>query len=129
MTARAPKGLRFFHVRSDAVIYLSLLTDVTRRPRLVRADVLPDANHVHFLIMTPEANLSDGMKVLHERFVPLMHERRETHGHLLGDRYKNHARTQQKPRDRLLSLHRPEPGQGGPMRHALEPGSGARIER
>jgi len=46
-------------------------------------------NHIHILVETPKANLSEGMQRLQLRYTKRYNKRHERSGHLFGGRYKS----------------------------------------
>lgn len=83
VTARAPKGLLLFRVRADRTLYLDLLArEVRRRGWSVRTYCLM-GNHIHLLVVTPNTDLGEGIKAIHELFVMAMHRRHGSYGPLL----------------------------------------------
>lgn len=89
ITARAPKGLVLFRADADRRHYLDLLAaEVQRRLWSLRTYCLM-GNHLHLLVRTPEADLSVGIKRVHETFARDLHRTYETHGHVFGSRFRN----------------------------------------
>lgn len=89
VTGRAPKGLVLFRDAADHRLYLDLLAaEVTERRWSLRTYCLMP-NHVHLLVKTPEMDLGDGIKAVHERLARRVHQKYDGHGHVFGDRFFN----------------------------------------
>jgi REP-associated tyrosine transposase len=89
VTAKAPYGRVLFIDDEDRVRYLGLLAKEVERRRWKVLTYCQMTNHIHVLVQTPEANLGDGMKSLHERFATDLNRRHRQHGHVFGARFKN----------------------------------------
>ena len=85
--ARGNDRRRIFMDDEDRQLYLSLLRGISERYEWrCLAYCLMD-NHVHLLIETPQANLSQGMQRLHGAYAQLFNERHDRVGHLFQGRY------------------------------------------
>lgn len=85
--SRGNSGLDIFYDDQDRLHFLALLAEAVRHYGwLVTAWVLM-TNHVHLVIQTPIANLSDGMKWLLGSYVTWFNARHGRTGHLFGDRF------------------------------------------
>jgi REP-associated tyrosine transposase len=120
-------------------VYLNLLKGVVERHgwRLLSYCLMPD--HVHLLIQTPQANLSDGMNRLRGAYARKFNQSRGAVGHVFEGRFKNRIVTTEQhlfaafgyialnPVRRGLCSH---PEQWAPSAHSSlvgAPGAGRRI--
>jgi len=88
ITARGNAQADIFLNDSDRDIFLTILKDEVIQQRwLCYAWCLMD-NHYHFLIETPEANLSRGMQRLNGRYTQSFNRKHHRVGHLFQGRYK-----------------------------------------
>ena len=71
----------------DHVRYLELLCHVVHRKRWRCLAYCLMSNHVHLLVQTPDANLGDGMQVLHSAYAQLFNRRHGKVGHVFQGRY------------------------------------------
>jgi REP element-mobilizing transposase RayT len=88
VTARTPKGLLLFKVPADRLLYLTLLADVAVELDWSIRTYCLMGTHIHLVVVTPSTDLGAGIKVIHETFVRMMHDRHGTYGPLLQN-YKN----------------------------------------
>jgi REP element-mobilizing transposase RayT len=89
VTAKAPYGRVLFIDDQDRVRYLVLLAKEVEAREWTVLTFCQMTNHVHLLIRTPQRNLGEGIKSLHERFATDLNRRHRQHGHVFGARFKN----------------------------------------
>ncbi len=88
MTARGNEGKAIFRDDRDRIHFVELLAGWGERFRLrLHAYVLME-NHYHFLLNTPEANLSRAMQWLNTSYTVWFNRRHQRAGHLLQGRFK-----------------------------------------
>lgn len=87
VTARGNRGQSVFLDDADRRLYMSLLQrTVDRYGWLLHAYCLMD-NHVHIVIETPRANLSEGMQYLNGRYAQTFNCRHRINGHMFQGRF------------------------------------------
>ncbi|WP_205696555.1 transposase [Conexibacter sp. SYSU D00693] len=89
MTARAPSNLVLMRDDHDRRAYLAMLESAAADFGWSVLSYCLMSNHVHVLVLTPEANLGEGMRQVHGRFAVHCNRRYEEHGHVFGGRFKN----------------------------------------
>ncbi|MEM0897029.1 MAG: transposase, partial [Verrucomicrobiota bacterium] len=86
--SRGNDGQAVFRSDRDRVVFLETLEEACERTGWeVHAYVLM-GNHYHLLVVTPRANLVDGMKWLQGTFTQRWNARHRKRGHLFQGRYK-----------------------------------------
>ena len=89
VTARSPSRRLLFRDDRDRLRYLDLMAATVAHQRWQVFSYCLMTNHVHFLIRTPEANLGEGIKHVHETFATETNRRYDEHGHVFGERFYN----------------------------------------
>ena len=86
--ARGVNRCRIFVDDEDYHRYLRLLGETVKRQgwNVLAYCLMP--NHVHHLIETPNANLGDGIQLLHGLYAQRFNERHHRVGHLFQDRHR-----------------------------------------
>ncbi|MDX8397852.1 MAG: transposase [Mariprofundaceae bacterium] len=88
ITSRGNAQIDIFLSEEDREVFINLLQDeIQQQGWLCYAWCLMD-NHYHFLIETPEANLSRGMQRLNGRYTQGFNRRHDRVGHVFQGRYK-----------------------------------------
>jgi putative transposase len=89
VTSRGNGGRVIFRDDQDRVVFLQELRETARAADwgLLSYCLMP--NHVHLLVETPSAGLSDGMQRLGSRFARHLHRRGKTYGHVYQGRFKS----------------------------------------
>ena len=85
--ARGNNRQRIFTDDLDRKMYLEILGDVCIRFSWERLGFCLMHNHVHFLLETPDGNLSEGMQRLQNRYAKRFNHRHERSGHVFGSRF------------------------------------------
>ncbi len=87
VTARGNGGASIFEDDFDRIHLLGLLARSIhdRGWRCLAYCLL--GNHYHLLVQTPEANLSNGMRLVQTRYAKHFNRRHGRRGHLFGDRF------------------------------------------
>jgi REP element-mobilizing transposase RayT len=89
VSARGNNRQPIFIDDRDRRLYLLILGDVTAEFGWIRLGHCLMDNHVHLILETPEANLSDGMHRLQMRYTRRFNHRHERTGHLFGSRFNS----------------------------------------
>jgi putative transposase len=87
--ARGNRREDIFHSDEDHGLFLETMKEACEKTGWkIHAWVLMN-NHFHWLLETPEANLSDGMKWFMNTYTRRFNSRHKLWGHLFGGRYKS----------------------------------------
>jgi putative transposase len=87
--ARGNRREDIFHSDEDHELFLETMKEACEKTGWkIHAWVLMN-NHFHWLLETPEANLSDGMKWFMNTYTRRFNSRHKLWGHLFGGRYKS----------------------------------------
>jgi REP-associated tyrosine transposase len=89
VAARANGGALIFEDDVDRLDFLRCLADVIRRRGWFSLAYCVMGTHYHLLVETPEPNLSDGMRDLNSAFARRWRDRRGSHGHVFGGRFRS----------------------------------------
>src|SRR5215210_124597 len=89
LVGKSPSGRLLFRTDDDRRRYLVLLGEEVKRREWEVFTYCQMTNHVHLLVRTPEADLGDGVKIIHETFARECNQRYEEWGHLFGRRFFN----------------------------------------
>src|SRR5215213_4572053 len=89
VTAKSPSGRLLFREASDRRRYLVLLAEQLRERAWELLTYCLMTNHLHLLVLTPQPDLGDGIKAIHERFAREMNRTYDGWGHLFGRRFHN----------------------------------------
>ena len=87
VVARGDNRELIFHDDADRHVYLRMLEKVVTRENWRCLAYCLMANHVHLLVETPDANLSNGMHRLHSRYAQAFNGRHDRCGHVFQGRY------------------------------------------
>jgi REP element-mobilizing transposase RayT len=87
--ARTPSGRLLFRDDQDRRVYLRLFGEQVVERVWQVFSYCQMTNHLHLLLRTPEPNLSDGIKAVHEAFAMYVNRKYGEKGHLFGAPYRN----------------------------------------
>jgi len=89
VTSRGNGGCDIFNDDQDRLRFLSFLVEVHRRLGWIIYGWVLMSNHFHFVIETPEPNLSEGMQWLVGNYASSFNRRHKRSGHLFGQRFSD----------------------------------------
>ncbi len=88
VTARGNERRKIFQSERDYQKFLSNLKEAIQKYNVVLHAYVLMGNHYHFLVETPEANLSAFMQTINSAYTTYFNIKRKRAGHLLQGRYK-----------------------------------------
>ncbi|WP_372882325.1 transposase [Psychromonas sp.] len=88
VTSRGNERKTIYHQEDDFDLFLKILSDVCEQFNWVIHAYCLMTNHYHFLVETPDANLSKGMRQLNGVFTQSINRKHHRVGHLFQGRYK-----------------------------------------
>jgi REP element-mobilizing transposase RayT len=89
ITSRGNEKKKIYHDDEDRKLFLDLLQKVNRRYNWLCHAYCLMSNHYHFLIETPDGNLSRGMRQFNGVYTQAFNRRHRRAGHLFQGRYKS----------------------------------------
>jgi REP element-mobilizing transposase RayT len=89
ITARANAGGWLFRDDVDRTCFLECYAQTLAERRWFSLSYCLMGTHYHLLVETPTTNLVRGMQQLNRSYAQRWHDRRGTHGHVFGGRYKS----------------------------------------
>ena len=95
ITSRGNRKQRIFDDDRDREHFLELVGEAARRYGWVISAFVLMTNHFHLVLMTPQTNLSEGMKWLNLSYAGWYNRRHRKVGHLFGKRFTSiHVQTE-----------------------------------
>jgi putative transposase len=89
VVGKTPSGRLLFIDDTDRQRYMQLLAREIREREWRLFTYSQLTNHLHLLIQTPEPDLGDGFKRIHEEYARHVNRRHELTGHVFGGRFYN----------------------------------------
>ena len=87
ITAKSPSGRMLYRDVEDRLRYLRLLFAEARKRGWIVITYCLMGNHLHLLVTTPEPDLGEGIKAVHETYARTYNERYGEWGHVFGRRF------------------------------------------
>jgi putative transposase len=89
VTCRGNNKQDIFFREEDAELFLEIVAQTVQKYGIVIHAYCLMINHYHFLIETPQGNISEPMRYINQRYSQLFNKRYQRVGHVFQARYKS----------------------------------------